>query len=326
MTAMSAMSEDIFSALHQAISAVCPQVLIDEPMAGHITFRIGGRAALVALPATRQALVAVLDVHRRFSPNVPLCVLGNGSNVVFSDEGFDGLVVLTGQMRDVHISHTPTDDGRILVEADCGVSLTGLAATCMKPLPSLGGHGLAGLAFAYGIPGSVGGAIVMNAGAYGGEIADVAVACDYYDPADGAIHSLRSEEMNFSYRHSIFSDHPSWIVLGATLALSLGEADEIRAEAEAHMAARKEKQPLEFPNAGSVFKRPEGHFAGKLIEDAGLKGYTVGGAQVSEKHAGFIVNRGGATAADVKALVHHIQTVVQSHTGVALMCEIRFIE
>ncbi len=319
------MTETVFSALYDALTAVCPEVMTHEPMAAHTTFRIGGEAALVAVPGTREELLAVLATHRRVCPDLPLCVLGNGSNVVFADEGFDGLVVLTARVRGVQIHSIPTEDGHILVSADCGASLTGLALTCMKPQPTFGGQGLSGLAFAYGIPGCIGGAVVMNAGAYGGEMADVAMVCDYYDPADGEVHHLTKDKLNFSYRHSVFSEHPSWVVLGVTLALTLGDAEVIRAEAEAHMTARKEKQPLEHPNAGSVFKRPEGHFAGKLIEDCGLKGYTVGGAQVSEKHAGFIVNCGGATAADIRTLVAHIQAVVYEKFGVELVCEIRFI-
>lgn len=320
------MNDAILKDLYDALTAVCSRVLIHESMAAHTTFRIGGAAACVAIPANKEELLAVLAAHRRICPDLPLCVLGNGSNVVFSDEGFQGLVVLTGQVRRVQIRETPTEDGHVLVEVDSGVSLTGLAGTCMRPIPALGGQGLSGLSFAYGIPGCIGGGIVMNAGAYGGEMSDVVVFCDYYDAADGTVHRLTRDELDFSYRHSIFSDHPSRVILGATLALRPGDAGLIRAEAEAHMAARKEKQPLEYPNAGSVFKRPEGHFAGKLIEDCGLKGYTVGGAQVSEKHAGFIINRGGATASDVKTLVAHIRLLVLATQGVDLVCEIRFIE
>ncbi len=317
---MTAFSDSVFSDLHHALTAVCSKVLTHEPMAAHTTFRVGGAATLVAVPSTREELLGVLAAHRRVCPNLPLCVLGNGSNVVFADEGFDGLVVLTARVRGVKIADAPSSDGRVLVEADCGASLTALADNCMKHTPAL-----TGLAFAYGIPGCIGGAMVMNAGAYGGEMADVTVACDCYDLDNGRLFRLPRDKLNFAYRHSVFTDHPSWVVLGAVLALVPGESERIRAEAESHMAARKEKQPLEYPNAGSVFKRPEGHFAGKLIEDSGLKGYTIGGAQVSEKHAGFIVNRSGATAADIKALVSHIQMTVKEKYRVDLVCEIRFI-
>ena len=196
-----------------------------------------------------------------------------------------------------------------------------LIAVCRRALQ----EALAGLAFAYGIPGSVGGAVFMNAGAYGGELSQVLESVRFVDEA-GQIRTEPAEQLHLSYRHSIFTENPNAIILSAAFCLVKGDKDAIRAQMEELMARRKEKQPLEYPSAGSTFKRPQGHFAGALIEQAGLKGCTVGGAAVSEKHAGFVINRGGATAKDVRTLIAHIQKTVWEKSGVQLEPEIRFFD
>ena len=310
---MSPPTQQIYTAL---INEEIP-MLVGEPLSKHTTFRIGGEVSLAVQPRTVDELITVLHIHRQWSPEVPLYILGNGSNVLFSDSGFSGIVVLTGQVRRFVFSDTSDANGRVCVTAECGASLTALAAACV-----MDGRALDGLAFAYGIPGTVGGAAVMNAGAYGGQMADVMKSCLCYDRMSGRVFTLMGDELDLSYRHSVFSDHPAYVVLSVKFLLSPGDANDIRSRMESYMAARREKQPLEYPNAGSVFKRPEGHFAGKLIEDCGLKGYRIGGAQVSEKHAGFIVSH-GATATDVNALIAHIQDRVRARFGVDLECEIR---
>ena len=306
----------MLTALQTALTEASVPYLTHEPMSRHTTFRIGGKAALVAQPRSAEELACVLTLYYDYADTVPLWVLGNGSNVLVSDNGMEGLVVLTGGARSVTFSDPV--DGRVTVTAECGASLTALSDACVRQ-----GRELDGLAFAYGIPGSVGGALVMNAGAYGGEMSDVVTGCTYFDLTDGKVRGLSKDELDLSYRHSIFTDHPEWIVLSVEMSLAVGNGADIRAKMDTYMASRRDKQPLEYPSAGSVFKRPVGAFAGKLIEDCGLKGYTVGGAQVSPKHAGFIVNMGNATAADVGELVAHIQRTVEERTGYRLECEIR---
>ena len=293
----------------------------NDPLSRRTSFRIGGPAALTVTPRNRAELITVLDLCRERAGSCPVLLLGRGSNVLFSDEGYAGVVIRTTEVRRV-VFDTACDacEPSGLIYADCGASLSALAAACVTE-----GRSLAGLAFAHGIPGSVGGAVVMNAGAYGGEMAQVVCGCDYYDMDSGKEGHLSAEELQFSYRHSVFSDHPSWVVLGVTLALPQGNADAIQAEMDANAASRHAKQPLEFPSAGSVFKRPATGYMGQMVEACGLKGYTVGGAQVSEKHAGFIVNRGGATSTDVRAVIEYIQTVIEQNYGFVPECEIRII-
>ena len=301
-----------------ALSPLCSRVMIDEPLMHHTTFRIGGKADIIVFPQSLEELTAVLHWHHQNAPALPLCVLGRGSNVLFDDDGYRGLVIVTTDLQQVSI--TPKDATTYTVIADCGVSLTSLSKMCGRYTPAL-----SGLGFAYGIPGSVGGAVVMNAGAYGGEMSDVVVSVDYYDMTTQTIKTAMGQQLDFAYRHSIFQDNPHYLVLSATLSLPVGDADAIDAEMKNNMKARREKQPLELPNAGSVFKRPEGLFVGKMVQDCGLKGYCIGGAQVSEKHAGFIVNTGGATAKDVLALIEHIKQVIFQAYGVSLICEIKYI-
>ncbi len=281
----------------------------DHPLAKHSTFRIGGAAELAVFPSTRQELLRTLELARE-SGIRPL-VIGNGSNIVFPDGILRGVVIFTGGCR------TLERDGTVIF-ADAGVSLASLAGFARDA-------GLAGAAFAHGIPGTVGGAVFMNAGAYGGSIAGIAESSDWYDLQTGVCGSFTGEEQMFGNRTSIYEKMPQKIILGARFSFAYGDREAITAEMKALMARRQTSQPLEYPSAGSVFKRPVGHFAGKLIEDCGLKGLTVGGASVSRKHAGFIINEGSATAQDVKALVARIQETVLDATGVPLECEIRFL-
>lgn len=285
------------------------KVLRDEPLAGHSTFRIGGAARLAVMPDSTEKIIEAVRCASEAS--VDHVVIGNGSNVLFSDLGYDGLVIFPRRADRVEIVGNT-------VKADAGAPFTKLAVTVKNA-------GLTGLEFAYGIPGSVGGAVYMNAGAYGGEASQVLASSLAYDSSNNGIRTLTNEEHCFGYRTSVYSRSGGTLsVLSATFELKPGNADEIGAVMSDLMKRRKEKQPLEYPNAGSVFKRPTGYFVGKLITDSGLKGYSIGGAQVSEKHAGFIINRGGATADDVLRLVEHIQKTVFEKFGVSLECEINF--
>lgn len=299
----------------------------NEPLSTHTSFKIGGRAALAVWPSGRAQLILVLSLWRDTGEGCPLCVLGKGSNVLVSDNGFCGLVVLTTKARRVVYEEDEVADRNTFrqgiycrVYAECGASLTALALSCAAPE-----RALSGLEFAYGIPGTVGGAIVMNAGAYGSDVERVLVSAEYYDLSTGEVATLRDDQMELDYRHSIFLDHPDWVVLSGVFKLSFGNGEAIREKMDANMESRRDKQPLEYPSAGSVFKRPVDNFAAKMIDTAGLKGVSVGGAQVSEKHAGFIVNRGGATASDVKALVRLVRDEVEKLYRYRLECEIQLI-
>ena len=279
------------------------------PLSRHSTFRIGGAADIALFPKSSEQLCGALALLRE--REIPTLVIGRGSNVVFADDGYRGAVVFTEQCRKIKIKND-------VVYADAGVLLSTLASTVRD-------ESLSGLEFAFGIPGTLGGAIYMNAGAYGGSMSDVCISSEYYDFETGNKGCLIYGEQDFGYRKSIYQSHPERIILGATLKLKKGMRKVITEEMRTYLEKRRTTQPLELPNAGSVFKRPEGHFAGKLIEDCGLKGLTVGGAQVSQKHAGFIVNVGGATCKDVEHLVGQIQATVLQKTGVELECEIKFL-
>ena len=277
------------------------------------SFHVGGNVRVVAKPQTADQLSALYDFL--LENDIRNILLGRGSNVVISDEGFDGVVVSLSELSSVNIDIS--DDNCIV--AGAGASMLKLANFAQQ-------NGLSGLEFAHGIPGTVGGGIYMNAGAYGGEICQVLKSCLVFDQIDGYIFLIDASQCDFSYRHSIFMDNKNLIVLFATFELKKGNPDEIKAKMDEYKAKRMASQPLEYPSAGSTFKRPEGYFAGKLIEDAGLKGFSVGGAQVSEKHAGFVINNGGATAEDIKNLVAHIQKTVKEKFDVSLECEIEFVE
>ncbi len=280
----------------------------DFPMKRITSFRIGGNADLAVYPADADAFVFAINTAKKLA--VPYIVVGNGSNTLASDKGFRGVVFVTTEMRKVTI------DGEYLT-AGCGCLLGSVGTNASTA-------GLSGAEFANGIPGTVGGAVYMNAGAYGGQMSDIIHSTQCYDIDSGEVLTLDNSAQKFDYRHSIFMEK-NYIVLSATFKLAHGNPDEIKAKMSEFLKARREKQPLEYPSAGSVFKRPVGYFAGKLIEDAGLKGTSVGGAMVSPKHAGFIVNTGDATAADVTKLVNIIKDKVYSMFGVTLECEIRFI-
>ena len=283
-------------------------ILKDEPMDTHTTFRIGGPAAVFVKPADREEVRWA--VQCAVSQDVPFMVVGNGSNLLVSDQGFPGMVLHLGS----DYSRIEVNDRTILAEAGASLSKTARAAL---------EHGLTGLEFAAGIPGSVGGAVSMNAGAYGGEIAHVLAWADVMTP-DGEFLRLTARDLDLSYRHSLVFER-DYIVLAACFQLEEGRPDEILSKMEDLAGRRRDKQPLEYPSAGSTFKRPEGYFAGKLIEDAGLKGYTVGGAQVSEKHAGFVINKGGADADEVAFLIRQVQKKVAARFGVNLETEVRLI-
>ena len=240
-------------------------------------------------------------------------VLGNGTNVLFPDEGVDRLVINTREMNRVCRGENENE-----IIAECGASMANMAVFAQK-------EGLFGLEFAHGIPGSVGGGVTMNAGAYGGELAQVIESVTVLFPDEG-VRTLNAGEMAFSYRHSLLTERPEAVVLRAAFRLQPGKPEEIRKKMDELMARRKASQPLEYPSAGSTFKRPEGYYAAALIDQCGLKGLTVGGAQVSEKHAGFVINRGSAACADVTALMAEIQRRVKAQTGVELEPEVRVIK
>ena len=279
-----------------------------EPLSAYTTFRIGGQAELMLFPENTEMLSQVLSCCADLGTEPFL--LGNGSNLLIDDNGLSGVTVCTARMTGCRMV-SETD-----IECDAGVPLVKLCKFALE-------HALTGLEFAYGIPGSVGGAVYMNAGAYGGEMRDVVSACRAIDKA-GNILTFDADRLGFGYRTSVFQAN-GCAVASAVFHLQKGDQAQIRAQMDEILNRRKEKQPLNFPSAGSVFKRPEGHFAGTLIEQCGLKGYGIGGAQVSEKHAGFIVNRGGASAKDVMQLIRYVQCMVKAQTGVELEPEIRCI-
>ncbi len=278
----------------------------EEPLSGYTTFGIGGPAKLLLLPASAEELAELCALLRRLGEK-PL-LLGNGSNVLAPDEGLDRAVIVTRRAARMERRGNA-------VAADCGAGLTKLSAFAAE-------QGLTGLEFAYGIPGTLGGALIMNAGAYGGEMKDVTARADYLD-GELRLHSAAGAELDFSYRHSRFG--PEDVILRAELTLQPGEAEAVKARCRELTEKRRASQPLEKPSAGSAFKRPAEGYAAALIDRAGLKGYAVGGAQVSEKHAGFVVNRGGATAAEVKQLLEDVRRAVLDRTGILLEPEIRIL-
>lgn len=283
------------------------QILKDEPLSKYTNTKTGGPADWLAFPkdvAEVQKLVQFADANA-----MPLTVIGNASNLIVRDGGIEGLTMILTQMNGIQV-----EGNRVIAQAGASYIETTKAAR---------DHSLTGLEFAAGIPGSVGGAIFMNAGAYGGETKNVASEVTAMLP-DGTIKHYNNEELDFGYRHSAVQDN-NGIVLEAVFDLKLGDQAEITALMDDLNARRAAKQPLELPSCGSVFKRPEGYFAGKLIHDAGLQGYTSGGAQVSTKHAGFIVNVDHGTATDYLNVIHHVQATVKEKFGVSLETEVRII-
>ena len=296
------------------------------PLAPVTSMKTGGNAKYAFFPNSEEEIRSVILFLRK--EGIKYCVIGFASNVLFRDEGYDGAVVFTSELKTVSEEVDKLileklgieTDERALFYAQAGVSLTSFAFKTLK-------KGYAGLEFAYGIPASVGGAIFMNAGAYGGEISDCLLAVEFLD-SNGEIEYLYNDKDKklFSYRHSPFSDSPERTIIGGIFALPKASGDEYLNKALVNMHSRKTKQPLEYPSCGSAFKRPEGYYAGALIEGAGLKGFSIGGACVSEKHAGFIVNKGGATTNDVLALIKHVQDTVYEKDGVMLEPEIRIAD
>ena len=297
------------AALVRALRAEQLPALQGEPLSRHTTFQIGGPAAVFCRPETPAQLLRTLELCREHG--VRSYLLGNGSNTLFSDAGFDGAVVCTVEMK-----RPVTVSGNVL-RAAAGAPL---GAVCRKAQQA----GLAGLAFAFGIPGTVGGAVYMNAGAYGGELKQVLRRVTFLDRAL-RLDSLPVQELALGYRTSRFETEGG-VILEAEFSLAPGDPAAIEAEMQELMARRREKQPLELPSAGSTFKRPRGAFAGALIEQAGLRGFAVGGAAVSTKHCGFVVNTGGATCADVVALTEEVARIVYEKTGYRLEREIRVVQ
>lgn len=303
-------------ALTPLINAACTAgctVAENAPMAQVTTFRVGGPAdALITIPDADTAANLIALCRRE---NIPFFWLGNGSNLLVGDRGIRGAVLrLDPKAAAAALVDSTT------VYCDAGMTLQRLCLFARE-------NSLTGLEFAYGIPGTVGGAVYMNAGAYGGEMAQVVVSADCL-ARNGERFTLSADELALSYRHSALMDYPdddTPIVVGVTLALQTGDRETIATRMRELIAKRQEKQPLEYPSAGSFFKRPTGHFAGALIEEAGLKGYRVGDAQVSEKHAGFVVNRGNATARELCGLCEDVQAIVWQKTGVRLEPEVRFV-
>ena len=301
-------------AAKERLAALCQlekiPVLWDEPMKNHTSFKIGGPAAALCAPKDRQQLRELVGFVQR--EGVDSWYIGNGSNLLVSDEGLNGVAILLDSSFDGEIEL----DGTVLL-APAGKKLWAVcAAACAA--------GLTGLEFAYGIPGSVGGAVYMNAGAYGGEMKDRLLWVEYLAPT-GEIVRLEQEQLSLSYRHSRFMEEgmEGSCIVRAAFGLQRGEKAAIQSEMDRILNQRRQKQPLEYPSAGSTFKRPQGAFAAQLIDECGLKGFTVGGAQVSEKHAGFVINTGKATCADVLELTRQVRECVQEKTGYLLELEVR---
>lgn len=284
-------------------------VQIDCMMSGYTTFRTGGKTPLLIEPHNLEQLEQACKAA--VTLQVPCMVIGNGSNLLVRDEGIDcAVLVLNSQFAQIErVSQT---------EIFCTAGVT-LAQLCNFACEA----GLTGLEFAYGIPGTVGGAVYMNAGAYGGEMKDVVRSVTYFDE-NIELCNRSCDMLDYSYRHSVFMLHP-WCITGVTFALREGKKEEIRATMQDFLQRRREKQPLEYPSAGSTFKRPQGAFASQLIDTCGLKGYRVGGAMVSEKHAGFVINYDSATSADILNLISQVKKTVKEKTGFQLECEVKII-
>ena len=296
--------EELNTALAQIFAS--DDLLINEPMSKHTTFRCGGPAQFFVRASNASDITAAINAAEK--ADTPWWIVGCGSDLLVSDAGLPGVVIEIGE-RMAHISI----DGSV-VQVQAGATNEAVAQAALEA-------GLTGYEFASGIPGSVGGAAIMNAGAYDGEFKDVAASVSCLFP-DGTVREIPAEKADWSYRHSMMSDE-GLVVLGATLQLAAGNKEDIRAKMDDLAQRRSSKQPLEMASAGSTFKRPEGYFAGKLIQDAGMQGHSVGDAQVSTKHAGFVVNTGNATAADVLQVIRDVQAAVADQFGVTLETEVR---
>ncbi len=281
----------------------------NEPLKNHTTFKIGGPAKYFCMPSTLEQLRFVISLAK--TEKLQTYYLGKGSNILFSDNGFDGVVICIG-------------DGFDDIEAAGETIKAGAGASLAKLCLAAASKTLSGLEFAYGIPGNVGGAVYMNAGAYGGEMKDALISVTFIDE-NGELCTLPAGELRLGYRTSIFETRLKCCIISAEFSLELADENDIREKMTDYVHRRMDKQPLDMPSAGSTFKRPVGAFAGALIEECGLSGYTVGGAQVSEKHCGFVVNKGGATCADVLKLTDDVCRIVKEHTGYILEKEIRVV-
>ena len=300
------MNQSFYDKLNNVIGK--DSILIDEPMSRHTTFRVGGPADFFVTPKAKEEVRDVIRICKE--AGMPYYIIGNGSNLLVSDAGYRGVIVqIYKEMNEVKVEGD-------LVKAQAGALLSGIAAKAL-------GAELSGFEFASGIPGTIGGACVMNAGAYGGEMKDVLESVTVLT-GEGKIIELGRNELELGYRTSVIAKK-GYIVLGAALKLECGDGEKIKTYMDELKEKRVTKQPLEYPSAGSTFKRPEGYFAGKLIEDAGLRGYRVGDAQVSEKHCGFVVHRGKATCAEVLQLIEEVQKKVKEQFGVQLEPEVRII-
>lgn len=300
-----------YEQLDEKVREYLPDMTMERevPLSRHTSFRIGGPARRMAFPTSREQLVILMGLAE--TCGVKPFLLGRGTNLLVDDRGLDTLVIKTAE----HMTAVRQLD-EVTLEADAGILLNHLAVYAQQ-------HGLSGLEFAHGIPGTLGGAICMNAGAYGGEMKDVLTTVQYLT-AEGEVKEAAAAELDLRYRHSIFEENGGCI-LSAQFALTPGEPEVIRAKMDELMAKRLDKQPLDKPSAGSTFKRPVGAFAAALIDQCGLRGYRHGGAAVSEKHCGFVVNLGGATCADVLALCEEVRTIVKEKTGYDLEKEIRVV-
>lgn len=284
------------------------KVLIDEPMKNHTSFRVGGNADIMIQPSTVEELKEALSYIVK--NNIPYYIMGNGSNLIVGDKGFRGVIIkLFSRMCHIEVSGE-------FMDIKAGALMTVIATKALE-------NSLQGFEFASGIPGTFGGAVCMNAGAYGGEIKDILVSVNVLTK-EGEIKTIDVKDLDLSYRHSIIPEN-DYIVLSGRIKLKKGDYDSIKNEMSRLSAQRREKQPLNYPSAGSTFKRPEGYFAGKLITDAGLKGYNCNGAEVSEKHAGFVINKGDATAKDILNVIKHCQDTVYEKFGVRLETEVKMI-
>lgn len=298
------MNQSFYDKLNNVIGK--DSILIDEPMSRHTTFRVGGPADFFVTPKAKEEVRDVICICKE--AGMPYYIIGNGSNLLVSDAGYRGVIVqIYKEMNEVKVEGD-------LVKAQAGALLSGIAAKAL-------GAELSGFEFASGIPGTIGGACVMNAGAYGGEMKDVLESVTVLT-GEGKIIELGRNELELGYRTSVIAKK-GYIVLGAALKLERGDGEKIKTYMDELKEKRVTKQPLEYPSAGSTFKRPEGYFAGKLIEDAGLRGFQVGGAQVSEKHCGFVINRDHATAADIMELMRQVQIRVKENSGVDLEPEVK---
>lgn len=299
---------DFYSLAESLKSPEC-EVLTDSPMSRQTSFKTGGHAKIIVFPKTERSLIQTLQAIRRAEADC--LIMGNGSNLLVRDCGIDGVVIKTTQM-----DAAVTAEGETL-RCSAGTPLSKLCMTAYE-------NGLTGLEFAYGIPGTVGGAVFMNAGAYGGEMKDVLTNVTHITPAF-TTETAAVEQLAFGYRTSFYAENPDHVITAAEFRLQKGDKTAIKSRMDELIAKRKDKQPLEYPSAGSTFKRPEGNFAGALIEQCGLKGYAVGDAQVSEKHAGFVINKGNCSAQDILDLMAYIVKTVKDKTGVTLEPEVRII-